>query len=286
MDIKPYLEKRKELVEKELKKYMPPEMEFPEKLHKAMNYSVFAGGKRIRAILMLETAKLLGCEIKKVLPTACAIELIHTGSLILDDLPSMDNATLRRGKKCCHKSFNEHTAILTAYSLSAKVGEIISGTKDVDPAILIKVSEIISKAVGSKGMAAGQQVDLDYGKNFDMELVEFVYLNKTAKLFMAAVESAALIGGATKEQKEALVEFAKNFGIAFQIRDDILDATAKKEDVGKDVNKDRGKPTIVSLTGEKKAAELMSKYLEKACNNTKPFQNASANLLKITKLFS
>lgn len=284
MEIKTYLNKRIKLIDREFEKYLPPASQFPEKLHKAMRHSIFAGGKRIRPIIMLETAELLGCDINKVLPTACAIELIHTGSLILDDMPSMDNAATRRGKLCCHKAFDEHTALLAAYAMSAKVGEIISKTEGVDSDILVKVSDIISKAVGSEGMAGGQQIDLDYGKKFDKKIVEYVYLNKTARLFMAAVESASLIAGATEEQKTALVEFAKNFGIAFQIRDDILDVTAKKEDIGKDVKKDMGKPSIVTLCGIDTSKKLVEEYLGKASKNLKIFYNKSGNIKNLLNL--
>ena len=263
MDIDSYLEEKRKIIDKALDTYIPKETEYPQTLHKAMRHSLFAGGKRLRPILALAVAEMYNCPIEKVMPLACAIELIHTGSLIFDDLPPIDNASMRRHNPTCHKIYGDGIAMLACYALVARAPAVIADTPNVDKEILTKICKDISDAIGSMGMAGGQAVELENTdkENVDEKTLEFVHLNKTAKLFMVTMSSAALISGAPQKDVENIIRIAQDLGVAFQIKDDILDIEGEKEQVGKDILQDKNL-SAVSILGIEKCKENKTKKFD------------------------
>lgn len=205
-------------IEKYLDRYLPSEKEPPSVLHRAMRYSVFSGGKRLRPLIVLLVGEILGLDKKKLMPFACGIELIHNFSLIHDDLPAMDNDDYRRGKLTCHKKFGEDIAILAGDALIALGFKLISQTK------IPSLVEYVADAIGSKGMAGGQVLDMIYknrkvSKNIKKQLDE----KKTGKLFEVCFSGPCYFKKVPSEKKKLLEKIARNFGVAFQIRDDIED---------------------------------------------------------------
>ena len=240
-------------------------------LKDAMSYSLLSGGKRIRPVLVLEICKLFGGTAEDALPFACGLEMVHTYSLIHDDLPAMDNDDLRRGKPTCHKAFDEATAILAGDGLLTYAFEILSDEKTHPSAdIRIALVNLLANAAGAfTGMVAGQMLDLyaDTAPNAGTEnLVKHIEEMKTGRLIRYACEAGALLGGASTTEKEALVAYARRIGIAFQIADDILDVEGDQALVGKTLNKDsaQGKATFVSLYGLEKARQTAKDYIDEA----------------------
>ncbi len=218
-----YLEKNRRIIDKQLDKYLPKRVAHPRIIHEAMRYSVLNGGKRIRPILLLEAAIVCGGRMRKALPLACAIEFVHSYSLIHDDLPSMDDSDFRRGKPSCHVKYGEALAILAGDSLLTLAFNLISRGKDK-----AKTGNIIfeiSKAIGSFGMIGGQVMDLKIKdeKKVDLPTMEYINLHKTASLIAVAAKTGALIAGASDKKVEALQKYGEYAGLAFQIVDDILD---------------------------------------------------------------
>lgn len=244
-----------------LKHYIKKYNRCPDILRKAINYSMLNGGKRFRPILCLLTAKSLGKDYRLVIPTACAIEFIHTYSLIHDDLPSIDNDDLRRGKPTCHKMFGEDIAILTGDALFAESFSIILKNQIASYENKIKVLDEIINAIGALGMVAGQIVDVYFsGKKITRAALESMHQNKTGKLITAAIKCGAILSGADKKKLDKFTEFSKNIGLAFQITDDILDVISNKKDMGKTTGKDRIQkkntfPDIWGIEKSKKIAE-------------------------------
>jgi len=238
-DLRAYLAERQAKVEEALDRSLP--VVYPEKIYEAMRYSLMAGGKRLRPILSLATCELAGGTTEMAMPTACALEMIHTMSLIHDDLPAMDNDDYRRGKLTNHKVFGEDVAILAGDGLLAYAFEhIATETKGVDPLRLLRVVALVGRAVGAAGLVGGQVVDLDSEgkKDINIETLNFIHNHKTAALLEASVISGAILAGASEAVIEALLRYAKNIGLAFQIVDDILDITSTPEELGKSVGKD------------------------------------------------
>ena len=220
--IKEYFEKNKKLIDGQLDKLLPKKTTHPRVIHEAMRYSVLNTGKRIRPILVLESAKICGFRTSEAIPLACAIELIHSYSLIHDDLPSMDDAATRRGKPSCHVKYGEALAILTGDSLLSLAFNIISRENRK------KTGEIIfevSKSIGSFGMVGGQVMDLNIknDKKVDLPTMEYINLHKTASLIAASTKTGAMAAGASKKEIDALQKYGEYIGLAFQIVDDILD---------------------------------------------------------------
>jgi geranylgeranyl diphosphate synthase type II len=237
----------KQIVERALDKYLPRKG----KLARAMRYSVFAGGKRFRPMLCLAAAKALGKGQGKVLPIACAIEMLHTFTLIHDDLPAMDNSDFRRGKPTCHKKFDEATAILTGDALNTLAFEILArGTKN--PRVAAEIGQALMRVV------VGQVMDLESeGKKIGSSKLKLIHKHKTAAMLSACVRSPAIYLGASGKQLKALTIYAEHLGLAFQIADDILDATSTRKHLGKPVKADvkKGFPYLVGLKESKKLAE-------------------------------
>ena len=255
MDLNAYLKEYRARVDKALDGYLPGEEVLPASLHKAMRYSTFAAGKRIRPILMMAACEAVGGDVKVVMPAACAMEMIHTYSLIHDDLPAMDDDDFRRGRPTCHKVFGEALAILAGDALLTEAFILLSqlGADNAVPLeVARRVTAQIARCAGSMGMVGGQVVDMDSeGKDIDLPTLEYIHTRKTGALILASVETGALLGGATQEQVEALGRYAKAAGLAFQVADDILDIVGDQALLGKDVGSDqeRGKATYPALLG-------------------------------------
>ncbi|MGQ9870156.1 geranylgeranyl diphosphate synthase CrtE [Leptodesmis sp.] len=251
-DLTTYLEERQAIVEAALDRSLP--VVYPEKIYEAMRYSLMAGGKRLRPILCLATCELTGGTVEMALPTACALEMIHTMSLIHDDLPAMDNDDYRRGKLTNHKVFGEDVAILAGDGLLAYAFEHVAvETQNVPADRLLKVVAMLGRAVGAAGLVGGQIVDLDCeGKpDVSLETLNFIHNHKTAALLEASVTSGAVLAGASEADLQRLSRYAQNIGLAFQIVDDILDITATQEELGKTAGKDlqAQKATYPSIWG-------------------------------------
>lgn len=255
-----------------LKQYFAPR--YPEKIYEAMYYSVSAGGKRLRPILLLLACKAAGGSAEDAMPFACAMEMIHTYSLIHDDLPAMDNDDLRRGRPTCHKQFDEATAILAGdgllhYAFETMTEKACEACDDCDEKYL-RAMGVIARLSGTKGMLAGQVVDVDSeGKQIDAQTLDYIHRHKTGGLIKAALMAGAIIGGADAKTVDVFEKIGEDVGLAFQIKDDILDVTSTAEVLGKPVFSDEKnqKVTYVTLYGlenaNKKYTELSDSALER-----------------------
>lgn len=272
MDYKNKLNERIELINKALEKYLVPK--YPERLYEAMNYSVFAGGKRLRPVLLLSACEAVGGNIEDAMPFACALEMIHTYSLIHDDLPAMDNDDFRRGKPTCHKAFDEALAILAGDGLLTYAFEVmLEAVCNKNESKYAKAAKLIANYSGSQGMLVGQVVDVQSeGHKIDDKTLMFIHDNKTGGLIKAALMAGALIGGADSDTVGDFEKIGYNMGIAFQIKDDILDVTSTSEVLGKPILSDikNNKQTYVSLYGLDNAQqdyETLSTGAVKMINN-------------------
>lgn len=267
-DLSSYLAERQVWVEAALDRYMP--VTYPEKIYESMRYSLLAGGKRLRPVLCLATCELMGGLLELAMPTACALEMIHTMSLIHDDLPSMDNDDYRRGRLSNHKVFGDDIAILAGDGLLAYAFEVVAEyTPRIVPAErLIQVVARLGRAVGAAGLVGGQVVDLESEGNPDvsLETLNFIHNHKTAALLEASITSGAIIAGASGEDVQRLTRYAQNIGLAFQIVDDILDITATAEELGKTVGKDvqAQKATYPSIWGLEESRVKAQELVEAA----------------------
>ncbi|QWV92274.1 polyprenyl synthetase family protein [Geomonas oryzisoli] len=253
MDLKEYLKQKCQLVDQALERYLPDAKELPASLHSAMRYSVFAGGKRVRPVLMLAACEAVGGSADAVMPAACAMEMIHTYSLIHDDLPAMDNDDFRRGNPTNHKVYGEATAILAGDALLTEAFILLSNGTGGDPAARLRVIQEIAVASGSRGMVGGQVVDMESEGRHDVDIatLSYIHTHKTGALIRASVRCGAILGGASEEQFKSLTRYADAIGLAFQIADDILDVEGTTEELGKDAGSDqaRGKATYPALMG-------------------------------------
>lgn len=232
-------------------------------LFEAMRYSLLSGGKRIRPILTLEFCRLCGGDYASAFPAACAVEMIHTYSLIHDDLPCMDDDELRRGNPTNHIVYGEAAALLAGDSLlTAAFGELVC-CPDVSPSSLVEAVKVLSMSSGAYGMAGGQMMDID-GTFSDEEGLRILYAHKTGALIRAAAEIGCLIGGGSDNQLHAARDYAENIGLSFQIRDDMLDVEGDSKLLGKNTGSDNGKLTFVSLYGLEKCADMVNELTEEA----------------------
>jgi len=259
MDLKNYIKECLDRVDRALDVYLPAEDSLPASLHKAMRYSVFAGGKRIRPVLMIAACEAVGGDAEQVLPAACAMEMIHTYSLIHDDLPAMDDDDFRRGRPTNHRVFGEATAILAGDALLTEAFVLLSDAQlngRVPAEIRCRVLHTIARCAGSQGMVGGQVVDMESeGRSIDFPTLEYIHTRKTGALILAAIQAGALLGGADEAALAALTRYGEASGLAFQIADDILDVVGDQAVIGKDVGSDqaRGKATYVALLGLEEA---------------------------------
>ena len=249
---------------------IPSEGVEPCVLHRAMRYSLFAGGKRIRPILAIVACQIVGGQRASAMALAVAIECIHTYSLIHDDLPAMDDDDMPRGKPTSHKVFGEATAILAGDGLLNMAFEVLTSDamlRTYRHDRLLKVAGTLAKASGSSGLIAGQVVDiLSEGQKVDSDRVDYIVRRKTARLISASLECGAIIGGGNETQIDQLSLFGEKLGVAFQIRDDILDHEGSSKELGKAVGKDqkRGKATYPATIGLEKSKILMNREIESA----------------------
>lgn len=267
MDIKKYLQEKGDIVNKALDRLLPGENEFPQKLHKAMRYSVFAGGKRIRPVLVMASAETFGGLTDSIIDIACAVELIHTYSLIHDDLPAIDNDDMRRGMPTCHKVFGEAMAILAGDALLASAFDVMANTHasaDEERLLLLKTIQEIARAAGSTGMVGGQVLDIESeGKDVAFPVLEYIHIHKTGELILASIRAGAIMKNAGDKELEAMTRYGEAIGLAFQIADDILDVEGNKEDTGKNVGGDAKKekvtyPSILGIEESKKRARELT----------------------------
>ena len=267
MNFKAEWKKRADLVEEGLLRELKKVPAYDETLEKAMEYSLMAGGKRLRPVLLMAAADAVGKDGAAFLTTGCAIEMIHTYSLIHDDLPAMDNDDYRRGKPTNHKVFGDGIAVLAGDALLTLAFEVMLRQEDAAPETLVTVVSEMSRAAGPYGMVGGQVLDLEgEGRRLDLAALRKIHMGKTGALFCAAIRSGAILAGAKEEELAALTLYAERFGLAFQITDDILDVTGDEAAIGKPVGSDvrNEKATYVTLTSLEEAKKLAEDAVEEA----------------------
>ncbi len=259
--------KRADLVEEGLLRELKKVPAYDETLEKAMEYSLMAGGKRLRPVLLMAAADAVGKDGTAFLTTGCAIEMIHTYSLIHDDLPAMDNDDYRRGKPTNHKVFGDGIAVLAGDALLTLAFEVMLRQEGAAPETLVTVVSEMSRAAGPYGMVGGQVLDLEgEGRRLDLAALRKIHMGKTGALFCAAIRSGAILAGAKEEELAALTLYAERFGLAFQITDDILDVTGDEAAIGKPVGSDirNEKATYVTLTSLEEAKKLAEDAVDEA----------------------
>jgi geranylgeranyl diphosphate synthase type II len=287
--IKQYLEEKKSLVERALQECMPESNGLAGEVIRSMHYSLFAGGKRVRPILCMAGAEAVGGSAHDVLPVACAIELIHSYSLIHDDLPAMDNDDFRRGKPTNHKVFGEGVAVLAgdglltlAFNLMARYGLEKQGEKTP----LLRVIDLIASAAGCKGMVGGQAVDIAYeGKDPDPVVVEYIHRHKTGALIAASVTAGTILAGGTEEEVGAINRYGQEIGLVFQIADDILNIEGSEDVLGKGTGSDqeRGKITYPSVFGLPESKHIQNHLVEQAIEFLNPFDHKAEPLRDLAR---
>jgi geranylgeranyl diphosphate synthase type II len=286
--LKAYLQDRQKIVEEALQHYLPGEGNVPSDIYKAVRYSVFNGGKRIRPILCLAAAEAVGGDLGPAIPVACALELIHSYSLIHDDLPAMDNDDFRRGKPTCHKVFGENIAILAGDALLTEAFVLLSQVEKVRLSAERRLAVIqeIAQAAGINGMVGGQALDvLSVESVSDENTLYEIHRRKTGALIVAAVKSGAIIFNARKDKIQALAQYGINLGLAFQIADDILNVEGDRELMGKETGSDaaHNKLTYPSLLGLDVAKEKLAKYIDSAVASLSGFDERARPLLVIAR---
>jgi len=269
-----YLEERRQLVERALARCLPAATVRPATIHRAMRYSLLAGGKRLRPILTLAAAEACGAkDLANVLPAACAVELIHTYSLIHDDLPCMDDDDLRRGRPTSHKVFGEGIAVLAGDALLTRAFGLLAAVKTAKRYPLSQLLAETEAAAGSIQLIAGQVADLEAeGKKLSIRDVRFIHERKTAAMIVLSLRLGAMIANATSTQLKALTDFGKSLGLAFQILDDILDVTATSAQLGKSAGKDLKDskatyPAMIGLESSKWEAARLTKKAHDSLRN-------------------
>ena len=285
--LKAYLEDRQNIVEEALQRYLP-EDGFPSDIYKAVHYSVFNGGKRIRPILCLAAAEAVGGDLVPAIPVACALELIHSYSLIHDDLPSMDNDDFRRGNPPCHKVFGENMAILAGDALLTEAFVLLSRAEKVmlSAERRLAIIQEIANAAGINGMVGGQALDVISEKTgADETILQDIHRRKTGALIVAAVKSGAVMFNAGKDKIQALTEYGMHVGLAFQIADDILNVEGDSRLMGKGTGSDaaRNKMTYPSLMGLQQAKEKLNQHVEAAVTSLADFDERAMPLIVIAR---
>jgi geranylgeranyl diphosphate synthase type II len=286
MNLPEFFDQDRIAVDAELERLLPAENVQPPSIHQAMRYSVFAGGKRIRPILCLETARIFDADISSAFFPACAIEFIHTYSLIHDDLPALDNDDLRRGKPTCHKKFGEATAILAGDALLTLAFEALCAAPVPSDRRVMMVKEIASAAGTINGMVGGQVADLEAeGKNAGPEMLQYIHRSKTAALIRASVASGALCAGASQINLSCLQQFGELVGLAFQVTDDILDVEESSAALGKTAGKDiaQRKTTYPSVHGLEKSHQIANELATKAIAALEVFGDRAGHLRTIAE---
>lgn len=279
MDIKRYLQEKKETVDSALERYFPKEVEFPTSLHKAIRYSLFAGGKRIRPILSIAAFEAAGGKGNGILPFACALEMIHTYSLIHDDLPAMDDDDYRRGKPTCHKVFGEAIAILAGDGLLTEAFKLMTDrtTWDhlfCDERVVLDMIHEVAQAAGASGLVGGQVADIESEeKEVDLPTLQYIHTHKTGALILVSIQIGGRLGGAQEDTLKAFIRYGERIGLAFQIADDILNVEGKASLLGKHTGSDlfKGKATYPSLFGLEESKRRGKELVELAVQALSPF---------------
>lgn len=287
-DLSQYLDRTCERVDTALDKLLPAESAPPPTIHKAMRYSIFAGGKRIRPVLCLAACEAVGGNLAAAIPLACAVECIHTYSLIHDDLPSMDDDDLRRGKPTNHKVFGEGIAVLAGDALLTEAFALVARSKPPKRyPVQVLVSDL-ALAAGSLRLIAGQVQDLENEeRRASLEEVKTTHLNKTAALITTSIRLGAMAGNASPSELKRLTRYGQDLGLAFQVIDDILDATSTKEVMGKSVRADQknNKSTFPTVLGLDKSREYAADLIADAHKQLKPFGLRATPLAAIADFF-
>ncbi len=275
MDIQGYLREKREIIDKALEAYFPdPDDQdrkppYPSSLLRAIRHSLFSGGKRIRPIMLIASYEAVGGQGNEILPFACGLEMIHTYSLIHDDLPALDNDEYRRGRPTCHKAFGEAIAILAGDALLTEAFSLMTRKSSNDPQIVLKVVHEVARASGVYGMVGGQVADIESeGRAVDFVDVEYIHTHKTGALILASVRAGAILGKGTDQALKAITQYGKKIGLAFQVVDDILNVEGRAEVMGKSTGSDLRKrkatyPAVLGIRESKKrAGELVESAVE------------------------
>lgn len=289
-DLATYLASRGRLVDEALDRFLPPETSHPAIIHAAMRYSVFAGGKRLRPMLVMASAEAFGAAAEDVLPVACAVEVINTYSLIHDDLPAMDNSDTRRGRPTCHIAFGEAIAVLAGDALHALAFDLIARVEPTfGPQRTLRVSREIAACIGTEGMVGGQVLDLlGEGRKFPggirtreqplPDVVREVHLRKTAALIRACVRAGGILAGASPVELDALSVYGERLGLAYQIMDDILDVVGEEAKLGKRTGSDAEKATYPKAFGLERSREIAAGLTREAQEVLQPLQRRGETL--------
>ena len=289
--ISDYLNEMKEGVDKALERYLLPSDRYPQSLIKSMHYSVFAGGKRLRPILVLAAAEAINGPVKQIMPFALGVELIHTYTLIHDDLPALDNDDLRRGKPTNHRAFGEAAAILAGDALQTYAFQLMTDAKlmkKIPPEVILRAVNELSHAVGPLGTIGGQLVDLESeGKQIDAPLLEYIHIHKTGCLIRASIRSGGILSQCTEKDLDTLTHFGENIGLAFQIIDDILDVTGDQAEIGKDSKSDikSGKATYPALLGIEESKKRAKNLIDDGVGYLGHFDSSADHLREIALYF-
>ncbi|WP_341479078.1 polyprenyl synthetase family protein [Heliobacterium chlorum] len=289
MNLKAEMKLMIQQVDEALGRYLPSEETYPAVIHKAMRYSIFAGGKRLRPILVLAGCRAVGGDEEKVLSAACALEMIHTYSLIHDDLPAMDDDDLRRGMPTNHKVFGEATAVLAGDALLTRAFGLVAEEalrEGHEPARVLQVIAELAEASGTMGMIGGQVVDMESeNRQIDLSTMEYIHRHKTGALIRSSLRIGAILGGGTDEEIRALSEYGDYLGLAFQITDDLLDIQGDQEKIGKPVGSDEknNKATYPSLLGIEKAQEEACRVVQAAQESLQMFEEKADILRELAK---
>jgi len=289
VDLKAYLEERRGLVNRTLEAYLPKVRGPAFRVTQAMHYSLFVGGKRLRPILCLAAAEAVGGDPGEILPVACALEMVHTYSLIHDDLPAMDDDDLRRGQPTCHKQYDEATAILAGDGLLTEAFRTMASTADKYEGrerVLLDVINLVASAAGYQGMVGGQMLDLlAEGRRVTLKELETIHRTKTGALLTAAVRAGALMGGGNRVEVTALTTYGEKFGLAFQITDDLLDVEGETAEMGKAAGMDEKhqKATYPAVLGLEATRAWSRRLVAEAVASLESFQTKAEPLRELAQ---
>ncbi len=278
-----YVRENTEFIDQKLQEYMANGNPLLKVLQESINYTLFSGGKRIRPLFCFIVGELFDLRRDKLLSLACALEMIHTASLIMDDLPHMDNATTRRGKPANHVIYGQDVAALASIGLLTRAYEVVLNDPGLPDDKKSKVVSKLANVVGINGMVGGQFVDLKFlNKSVDSATLDYIHSHKTAVLFAASGTATAIIGDATEPEIRALEVYANNIGFAFQIADDLLDALGNSEEVGKPLKRDNG--NFVMLHGVEKSKQILQEHANRATEAIQIFQGKNEKLIALGQM--
>jgi geranylgeranyl diphosphate synthase type II len=283
-DLEHYLSDGRKQVDEALVRSVPTLGAAPAVLSEGLRYTLLAPGKRLRGIVVLATCDLLKGSREAALQVACSVEMVHASSLILDDLPSMDNATLRRGRPVLHRHVGEANAILTAVALLNRAFEVLQRAEGIRDRLRRELTLRLGAAIGADGLIGGQVVDLEStGQRIALDALEFIHSHKTGALFIAAAQMGGLVAGGSRPDLDALGRYAKNLGLAYQITDDLLDYSGDPEILGKDAGQDRDHTTFVDLCGIDGSRRLVDELIGASLDALRPFARRGALLAALAE---